>query len=119
MGWFGEQQPAWSKASEARILAAFQQGVKSIMGNTNQSAANLAAEEQKVEGLVTALGTAQATTFADLKAEVTAALASAGSSVPQAQVDAVTAKMAAFEATITGLTTAAQTADPGTGTTGA
>ncbi len=83
------------------------------MGTQNQSAANLAAEEQKIEGEITALGTAQTAAFADLKTEIANLVAAAGTAVPAAQVDAVTAKMAAFEATITGLTGAATSADPG------
>lgn len=105
-------QPPWAVAMEKRIMAAIKKEGDWEMGNTNQSAANLAAEESKIEGLVQTLGTTQATAFTDLKAEINNLLAAPG--VPQAQVDAVTAKMNAFEATITGLTTIAQSADPGT-----
>ena len=86
------------------------------MSAGNTSAANLAAEETKIEGLVVAEGQAEATAFTDLKVEIAAALATAG--VPAAQVDAITAKMTAFEATITAQTAAAKAADPGTTTPG-
>lgn len=82
------------------------------MGTVNQSAANLQAAEQATEAAVTKLGTAMTTAFTDLQAEIANDLSAAG--VPDAQVDAVTAKMTAFQTNVIApLTASATTADPG------
>lgn len=81
------------------------------MGGINQSAANLEAQETAIESDLSKLGSTLQTAFADLKAEVTSALATAG--VPNSVVDGITAKFAAVDSTIQGLTATAAAADPG------
>lgn len=111
MWFFKRSQPQWACDMEARIRADFKQGVKAVMDNANDSAAKLAAEEAVIEQKVTALGVAEKAAFADLKAQLTDVMSKNG--VPADQVDAVTAKMTAFESVIDSLTAAATAADPG------
>jgi len=98
-------------AMEARILKAVQTQGERIMSTVNTSGANLLAAEASLETKIGALGSTLTTAIADLKAEVAAELQAAG--VPNATVDAITAKITALGTTVDGLTATAQAADPG------
>jgi hypothetical protein len=96
---------------EATVVEQLKEMETRIMAGLNTSAANLQAQETAIEGDLTKLGSALTTAFADLKAEVQAALAAAG--VPNSVVDGITSKFAAVDTTIQGLTATATAADPG------
>jgi len=96
---------------QTTILNAIQTKGEQIMSAVNTSGANLAAAEASLETKITTLGTTLSTAIADLKAEVAAELQAAG--VPNATVDAITAKLTALGATADGLTSSAAAADPG------